>query len=188
MAYTVPSTEPDTFIAGDSVSWTRSSADFPSTDGWTLYYYFTANGQSTITVTCTASSPDYLATISPAASTAFSASLWFWTARVTNGTDTHTIATGRTTVTVNPATSTADPRSLTKRTLDAIQSAILGAASKDELSMSVDGLALSYRSLDELSRLEVRYQARYNRELGAERQARGLRDGSVINTRFTRPS
>lgn len=188
MAYTAPTREPDTFIAGDSVSWKRSSADFPSTDGWTLSYIFTANGQSAITVTCTASAPDYLASISPTVSATFSASLWFWTARVSNGTDTHTVATGRVNVTANPATSTADPRSLVKRTLDAIQAAILGAASKDELSLSVDGLALSYRSLDELSRLEIRYQARYNRELSAERAARGLSDGSNINTRFTRPS
>jgi len=188
MAYDIPYIEPNSFTAGDSVSWYKSLPDYSPADGWSLAYRFKANGHDDIPVAATTSGTDFLVSISATVSATFSASDWYWYARVTKGSEVHVVQQGRTEVSANPDTSTADPRSLTKRTLDAIQAAILGAASKDELSMSVDGLALSYRSLDELSRLEVRYQARYNRELGAERQARGLRDGSVINTRFTRPS
>jgi hypothetical protein len=188
MAYQPPSIEPDSLVAGDTWSWTKQLADYPAGSGWTLSYSFTAYGQDVKIATATASAPDYLVTISAATSATFASGTWYWTARVTNGSETHSVGTGRFEVKPNPATSTADPRSETKKVLDAIRACILGAASTDDLSISVDGVALSRRTFDELRRMEAFYIARYNRELAIERAARGLGNRSVIKTRFTRPN
>lgn len=187
MAYTIPSQEPNSVVAGDTWTWKKSLPDYSPADGWALTYYFNANGQTPQSAVGTTSGLDFLVTVSATTSAAFASTEWYWIAKVSKGSEVYTVDKGRFTVAPNPATFTGDPRSLVKRTLDAIQAAILGTASKDELSISVDGMALSYRSMDELARLEIRYQDRYNRELAAERAARGLSDGSVINTRFTRP-
>lgn len=38
MTASIPTTEPTTFAAGETVQWTASSSDYPSTDDWSLIY------------------------------------------------------------------------------------------------------------------------------------------------------
>lgn len=52
MAATIPSCEPVTFVAGDTVQWTKALAKYPPSEGWSLSYSLKlASGVVTATVT-----------------------------------------------------------------------------------------------------------------------------------------
>ena len=53
MAATVPTKEPLTIRAGDTIEWTKSIDDYKASDGWTLSYSFRGTG-GTIDITSTA--------------------------------------------------------------------------------------------------------------------------------------
>ena len=50
MAATVPTKEPLTIRAGDTIEWTKSIDDYKASDGWTLSYSFRGTG-GTIDIT-----------------------------------------------------------------------------------------------------------------------------------------
>jgi len=47
MAATIPTKEPLTIRAGDTIKWKRSIDDYKASDGWTLKYAYEANCRST---------------------------------------------------------------------------------------------------------------------------------------------
>ncbi len=188
MGFAVPSLEPDTLTAGDLWTWTLSLPDYPPADGWILTYYVAGNGNDTRTLTATTSGSDFLISVATATTAAVPPGLWFWQRRVSKGSEAYTIGSGRFTVLPNLATSTADPRSRTKRILDLLDANMETAAIQGELSITVDGVALSYRSFDEVIRARARLDVQYQRELAAERAARGLGNRNTIHTRFNRPT
>ena len=53
MAATIPTKEPLTIRAGDTIEWTKSIDDYKASDGWTLSYSFRGTG-GTIDITSTA--------------------------------------------------------------------------------------------------------------------------------------
>lgn len=69
MAFDVPTTEPDVLIAGDTWRWTKTFADYPTSEGWALTYYITGpvsipavtasvvDNQFSVTVTATTTTP-----------------------------------------------------------------------------------------------------------------------------------
>jgi hypothetical protein len=73
MAATVPTKEPLTIRAGDTIEWTKSIDDYKASDGWTLSYSF-RSASGTIDITSTADGDDHAVCIAPATSTAYSAS------------------------------------------------------------------------------------------------------------------
>jgi len=62
MAKDIPTYEPRSFVAGSTISWTRSLADYPASD-WTLKYFLRGPGDP-LNITCTADGDDHAATIS----------------------------------------------------------------------------------------------------------------------------
>ncbi len=50
MSYTIPTTEPTGFTAGDSLQWDRTLAAYPPSEGWTLSYVLTGAGAAVIEV------------------------------------------------------------------------------------------------------------------------------------------
>ena len=53
MAATIPTKEPLTIRAGDTIKWTKSLDDYIASDGWTLSYSFRGTG-GMIDITSTA--------------------------------------------------------------------------------------------------------------------------------------
>ena len=72
MAATVPTKEPLTIRAGDTIEWTKSIDDYKASDGWTLSYSFRGTG-GTIDITSSADGDDHAISIAPATSTAYTA-------------------------------------------------------------------------------------------------------------------
>ena len=133
---TTTATEPHTHRAGDTLTWRRTVADYPATDGWALAYTLLSPTADKITLAATPSGPDYLVSVAAGITATWPAGPRTWVARVTQGAEVHTIGTG--TLTVLPdltAATTFDGRSHARKMLEAIEAALLGAATAGQLDV-----------------------------------------------------
>lgn len=76
MAPIVPTIEPTSFAAGETVSWTRVAGDFPVSEGYTLKAYFA--GPSVFTVEATVDGDGYLFEILPATTSGKTPGTYLW--------------------------------------------------------------------------------------------------------------
>jgi len=132
----IPATEPTAHRAGDTLAWRRTVADYPATDGWALAYTLVSIAAVKITIAATASGADYLVSVPAATTSAWPAGPRTWVARVTKGADVHTVGTG--TLNVLPdltAATTYDGRSHARKMLDAIDAALINAATAGQLDV-----------------------------------------------------
>lgn len=177
---------PLTFVAGDYLNLKESYSDYPASENWAITYTL-VNASAIIEITSTASDDDHLMQVAIATTADWESGVYDWQKRVSNGTVTYTLDIGQ--ITIKPsftAQSTSyDNRSHVKKTLDALESVILGKASKDQLSYSIAGRSISRMSPNELLEWRDKYKAEYRAEL--------VRDGKtpsrrVIKTKFVRIS
>ena len=187
MAADIPTTEPDEIVAGDTLKWKRSVADYPADDGWTLKYSFRSK-DAVFEITSTADGADHSISVAAATTAGYTPGEYYWTAYATKGTERYRIAYGRCRVVADLAAEGYgyDPRSHVKRVLDAIEAVIEGRASKDQMSYSIAGRTLSRTPIADLLKLRSFYKTEYEREVRAERIRQGLSGGGRILTRFTR--
>lgn len=190
MAAEIPDIEPDSFIAGDTVKWTKSTADYPAPI-WTLTYEF--RGTARHTVVCTANGSDFLATISATVSATFTPGDYAWFAQVSFGSEKYTIGSGTVSVKTNPSigTEAQDRRSHAKKMLDAIEAMMEGNASREEMQYEVSLPGGSLRRLwfctkEDLIKFHSHYAALVRQEQNAERLAQGKPSRNRILTVFTR--
>ena len=85
------------------------------------------------------------------------------------------------------ATSVTDLRSHVKKVLDAIESLLEGKASADILGYSIAGRSISKMNPTELIEWRDLYRVDYQREIDAEKLAKGLDSGRRVGVRFYRP-
>ncbi|MDY6790529.1 MAG: hypothetical protein SWH54_04590 [Thermodesulfobacteriota bacterium] len=161
----IPTKEPLSFRAGDTVKWKKSLDDYPATS-WTLKYFLVIQSDQKI-ITASPDGTDFLITITAAASAGYVVGRYSYQARVENvGGDKTTVGDGIVKVKPNLelATAGADYRSHVKAVLDALEATILGKASSDQLSYSIAGRSLSKLSPEELIAWRDHYRAEYLRE------------------------
>ncbi len=208
MAVYVPTSEPSSFVAGDTVSWTTSSSSFPAGSGYTLNYALIgpssnptatptllANGTNGVTITADGSTLKYTVTIPAATTAAFAAgsytlSRWFVLAgaRYTE-TDSFGAPLGGTAS--RPLYVNADPTQAiaathASRTLVAIEAAIESIGANKFASVSVDGVSYTRASMAELYAQRSRYRAEVLREQEIARGGRGLSTITRVVPYFTR--
>lgn len=183
---TIPTKEPANFTAGDTVKWTKSLADYLPADGWVLSYAIVqASVQKTITATDNGDGT-HLATITATDSGGYATGIWSWQAYVTKASERYTVANGTFEVLANFADqgSGYDARSHVKKVLDALEATILGKASKDQISISVQGRSLSKMTPEQLIKWRDIYKAEYARETQAAAISNGSPSKSKIVVRF----
>lgn len=189
MAAEIPTTEPATIRAGDSVTWTRGYTDYTAADGWTLHYSFRKKGAggTAIDFDCTTSGALFLASIAAASSADWIPGIYSWVAYVTKADDRYTVGSGDTLVLLNlqggDASST-DPRTKAERILDFIDRSWERVAQKQVVSSSVEGVNLQFRSIDDLIKARNYWQQIVNAERAA---ANGSTKGNLILARFVSP-
>jgi hypothetical protein len=173
-------TVPSSLIAGDTWEWTRDLSDYPA-GTWTLTYYFTKDGKQFNAV---ASADGLTHAVSvPAATTAtYQAGRYKWQARVSDGADAYTVEGGWVEVSANPATSTADPRTWARRTLEAVECFLEGNASTAQSSMAIQGRSISRWPLPDLMQLRDKLR----QEVRTEEQGSAAGLGRNIKVRFGR--
>lgn len=188
MAATIPETEPEEIIAGETVKWTKSLTDYPATEGWTLKYRL--RGTTSYDVTATSSGSDYAVTIAASTTANYAAGDYRMFAWVEKVGERYNLFDLPLTVKPDPIASSAyDPRTPAKRVLDAIDATLLGTASREEQGYSINAPGGSGRQINFFNRADlIQFRQYYQRivdsEEAAENLNRGKATGSKILTRF----
>jgi hypothetical protein len=182
MSHTVPTSEPTELRAGDSWQWDTVLDSYPPSEGWTLTYYFQGPAEVLPAEASTASAGDYYEVRElPAVSEAYTPGTYTWEARVSDGTDTHTVAIGVVRV-VSNLEAAAPQKTHGERCLEAVEAALEGRVTADTQSFQINGRVTAQIPVKEL--LELR--GHFRSEVWRERNP-GLM-GPQVGVRFGEPT
>ncbi|WP_316348490.1 hypothetical protein [Desulfuromonas acetoxidans] len=137
---------PSQIYAGDTLSFTRSLADYSAADGWALSY--TMNGPAKVTFTTTADGSIHVALVAAATTAGWGAGTYTIVEAAVKGDERYTVGISTIEVLANPADGVStDQRPHCKRMLDAIEATLEGTATTDQRRTRIDG--------DELERMDI---------------------------------
>jgi hypothetical protein len=178
---------PTEIRSGDTVKWLHVSPDFSPADGWLLtVYLLTATGKIAV-VGVNQGNGTWLCTLAMGSNTlAVGQARWVATVRDNaTATEQFTDATGVFTVLPNLAAATThDSRSHVRKVLEALEAAALGAASNDQMEMTIGDKAVKYLSPLELDDLLTRYRRRWAQEQSKEDVEQGRGSNNTVRVRF----
>jgi hypothetical protein len=162
----VPTTEPTSVVAGDTLTWKRSLPDYPASAGWVLSYAL-ANADGLITITATADGDDHLVSVAAATSAGYVVGRYDWDAYVTLGSDRYRVGRGTLTVETNLAAQGAgyDGRSWAQKTIDAIER-WMAARDPGVAEYQIAGRAMKYQEPAKLLALRDQLKAEVARAGG----------------------
>lgn len=189
-----PIIEPKQIIAGDTITWKKTLSDYPASGGYTLKYRL-INSAAKYDITAAASGDDHLITITSATSSGYAAGSYIWSSRVEKGLgqtlERYTLATGTIEISPDLADKSAafDTRSHVKRTLDALEAAIEGRASRTDLDYEIQTSSGTRRRIqsmshDQLFKARSYYKRLYRDEQAAENAANGIPNRRKVLVRF----
>ena len=185
MAASIPTTEPTKFVSGDTVCWTKSLADYPA-DEYELTYSFVTSGNQ-FAVTCTADGTDHYAEIAIADS-AETVGVYRWQSYATlmDDSERYLVESGTCEILTDFASESSgyDPRTSAEKMLDALNATLVGKASQDQLSLSIQGRSLQRMDPAELLTWRSKMKTEVKREQAAEKAELGLATGQKVRTRF----
>lgn len=177
--------EPLQITAGDSVTWDRFVSDYPASDGWALTYYFT-NSTNSFSVSSSASGDAHRIEVDAGTTAGWNAGRYYYQVKAKKGAQVVTIETGQS-IDILPdfASGPLDGRSNSEVALDAIRATIQKKATKDQLSITVEGRTIQRMSFQELIIAERHLAAQVAREkrLLNGQQGNGLKK---IHVRFSK--
>ena len=189
MSATIPSSVPAKVRAGETLQFTVALADYPAGDGWSISYYFIANGLTPFNFSSTADGDSHAVSVAYGTTANWAPGLYSGIGFVTDGTTRTEVWTGTLEVLFNPLTAskTTDPRSHARRTLDNINAVIEGRATSAVLNSTVEGTTLARIPHADLLDLQARYEMKVAAEEAVLARALGKPSRRNIYSRFTRP-
>lgn len=189
MAETIPKVEPEGFRAGDTVKWTKRATALGElrdpADSWVLTYVL-MSAASEITITGSDNGDGaHLISVTAAISADYPPGVYSYRSYVTKTTERFPISSGS--ICIEPDFATMGPqdgRSWALRMLAAVESVLIGKASRDQQSYSIAGRSLTRFSPSELMEWRDKLKAEVAAEARAERIAKGLGHPGRILVRF----
>lgn len=179
MAPTIPTTEPATVTAGDSITWRVSLSDFHASEGWALSYTITS-ATAAYGFTAAPDGDAYLVSIDPATSALWSSGRYTLVGAVTNGSARHSVRRASLQVfSLHDGSTAADTRSHARKMLDAIE-AWLESRDPGVAAYTIHGRQMQYIDIGDLLRLRDRYRA----EVAAEERAASGKVFNKLQVRF----
>lgn len=179
----IPTTEPTTVNAGDTIRWTKTLPDYPASAGWVLTYTL-LNAASKVTITATASGSDHAVNVSAATSATWTAGDYAWRAQVALAGDVFTVGEGRITVAPSFGAATLDTRSSARRALEAVEAYLADPSNLTAAKYMIAGRSLDRFPLPDLWAHRDRLRFEVAREDAATRAAAGLPDNRRVFVRF----
>lgn len=181
MAPLVPTCAPTSFVAGDTVSWTRLLADYPVSEGWVAH--LALRGASTLDVTGTTAvdAQSFLITITAGQTGPLAAGQYQWSLWLSLSGAVRTVEQGVLTILPNVVTAGAgDLVSSTETELALCKTQIAELLASSNESYTVGQRAAQKRSLEELTKLRGVLIAKLGRERGQKlpSYAMGFRNAS----------
>lgn len=179
----IPTSEPSTVNAGDTIRWNKTLADYPASDGWALAYTL-LNANSKITINASASGSDHAVTVPAATSATWTAGTYTWRAQVSNAGEVYTVGEGRITVAPSFGAATLDTRSSARKALEAVEAYLADPNNLTAASYEIAGRSLDRFPLPDLWKHRDRLRFEVAREDAATRAAAGLPDTRRVFVRF----
>jgi hypothetical protein len=183
-------TVPTILTPGESLTWEKSFADYPASDGWELVYYFRGAGAG-FDVAATADGDTFELAVAAEDTEELIAGRYYYQAFVELETERLLVDEGeimvRASLSEIQSADTFDGRSQVKIILDAVDALIAGKATLDQQEYSIGTRQLKRYPLPDLIALRDKYAKLYAAELRAERLKNG---GSLIRNhkvRFRNP-
>ena len=175
MSIQIHASEPLSLIAGDSVQWKITDTDYPADDGWVLSYKLVSPA-GVITLSSIADGSSHLVAIAAADTAAYVAGLYTWHRQFTKAADRITTSKGLIDIQDDVATLTAlDGRTHARKMLDAIEAALEGSATANQLHvLSVSGVD---RSMQQDASKLILLRNKYQIEVKREDAAKGIGTG-----------
>jgi hypothetical protein len=175
VAVEIPNQIPKSVIAGDTWQWYFATPDYLASESWVLTYRFRSLELTTNKarfddtgvsrehivkdITGTVSGDQWLVTVA-AASSAWDAGRWAFSARVSKALEAYTVDSGYLVVEPDFAslTTSFDSRSNARVIVDRIDTAIASGATRGTIAAyGVDGKTMTYRNMGELLQLRSYY-------------------------------
>ena len=184
MAYTIPTLEPTSIIAGTTVKWTKALGDYPAST-WTLTYQF--KGAGSFSVTATADGNGHSVSIAYGTTNDYPVGNYWWQSYVSDGTNRYLVESGKCEVVKDLADATEghDGRSHARIVLEAIEAVIEGKATRDQSEISIGDRTLKRLSPKQLIDWRATYRAEVNAEDAEMRRKLGKNTQNSIYARFT---
>lgn len=175
----------DVLTAGDTLDFVTALPDYPTSDGWVLWFRLLPRTAGTaIDLETIAAGDDHRAVATAATTSNWTAGEYTWASYVVNGATRYSVASGTVTVLPDPATATAyDGRSAARIALDAVEAVIGNRATLDQEQYSIAGRSLQRTPMADLLRLRSALRIDVAREEAANRRKLGLDDGRRIYLR-----
>lgn len=184
----IPTIEPTSFRAGDTVKWTKSLTDYPASAGWALKYKFVGNQGAPSAIAATASGDDFSMTVAATTTAAYIAGIYTLQGWVEKAGEQYTISITTVEILANLSTSSAtDTRSHARKQLALIETAIESYSVRPVESVSAFGRMWTRPSLRTLYNLRSRYLREIRKEEDAQRIAQGKKPRRIV-ARFGTPS
>lgn len=181
-----PTQEPDAVVAGDTVTWLKTLADYPA-NTYTLKYRL-INAAGKIDITAAASGTDHLVSVAPTTTDDWAAGDYSWTAWVEKTGFRATVGSGSITVKPNLAAETGgfDTRSVAQINYDQLMAAYRTYTQSNGLvsEYEIAGRRMRYKSSAEILEEINFWLGKVNDEKRAEKIAAGLGGGNKILVRF----
>ena len=175
----IPTREPKSFIAGETLQWSKSFEDYPASDGWLLKYSLRGPGTAPTDIIATADDDDFLVDVD-SATTSLTAGTWRLVGRLELNGLIHYVFDGELIVIAAPADGTLDTRSIAKQIVDNIDDYFLaiktgGGSAKAVKRYRIGDHDLEHYSPQELMQLRTHYWNIYVLEQRKGREFRNIR-------------
>jgi hypothetical protein len=185
----IATTEPTRVVAGDTIAWTRSLADYPAPTYVLKYRFLNAAGK--IDITAAASGTDHAVTVTAATSSAWTAGDYDWLAWVETGSgptaERYSVEEGRITVDPNKAAlNTYDGRTPARKIYEALLAAWQTASASQAFvnEYEIAGRRMKFNNkADWIVELDY-WKSQVAAEDRAEAIANGMASGSRLLVRF----
>lgn len=151
---------PARIIAGDTAQWQKTFSDYPASAGWALKYSLVKAGNK-YDIDGTAAGDDFLMTATAATTAAWAKGSYKYQARMTKGSEAHTVEQGNIEIVANYSTAAGglDDRTHARKVLDAIEAVIENRATMDQQEYQIGDRMLKRTDLADLYKLRSQYKA-----------------------------
>lgn len=177
-----------TLIAGDSLDFLTTVADYPPADGWTLKYRLIPRTSGTaITLTASTSGTDYRTQAAPATTATWTAGDYSWSAWVEKTGARYVVDSGTCTIKPDPGVVAAyDGRSNARKIVDQLEAALVtfSASSGTIAEYEINGRRVRYAAKADILSDLSRWRAQAWREDNAAAMAEGLGNRRNVQVRF----
>ena len=167
MAATTLTALPTALMAGDTLLMSVILADYPADEGWTLTYSFRADGGSKVEFASTPDGAKHAFTVGAGETAAWLPAVYSGAGFVEDtGGQRFTVWQGEMEIKFNVSIQpdNFDTRSTAKKILDYIDAAAIRVAKKDVASTTIEGISLTFKSMDDIAKARAYWGAIYGSE------------------------